>query len=64
MRDNKATSLYEMDMFSVHVRRMLALLRHKTLKACLRLHQHVLKTTMKCGTMVFGLETSEIDYMH
>lgn len=61
MRDNKATSLYEMDMFSVHVRRMLALLRHETLKVCLRLHKHVLKTAMKYGTMVCGLEMSEMD---
>ena len=64
MRDNKATSLYEMDMFSVYVRRMLALLRHEKLKVCLRLNQHVLKTAMKYETMVCGLETSEIDYMH
>lgn len=61
---NTAMSLCETDMFSGHVRRMLALLRHKTLIVHLGLSQHIMKNSKKYGTVDCGLETSEGDSMH
>lgn len=64
MSRNIATSLYETDMFSGHVRRMLALLRHETLIVHRGLNQHVLKNAMKYATVDCSLEPSEGDCMY